>query len=380
MLVTAGRDPGDQYGFVNTPVYRGSTVLYPDAETLRSRKQKYVYGRRGNPTANTLETAVSELEGAAGTVLTPSGLAAISTSILACVKTGDHLLMTDSVYQPARQFCDNVLSRMGVETTYYDPLIGAGISDLMRANTSVVYTESPGSQTFEIQDIPAIAEAAHAGGARVIFDNTYATALNFRPLDFGVDISLQAGTKYIVGHSDVMMGMASANAASWPDLLRTHGFLGLCSGPDDIYLATRGLRTMRVRLDRHEESALTVARWLEERQEVSRVLHPALASHPQHELFKRDFGGSSGLFSIVLKPVPAAAVDAFLDALDLFGMGYSWGGYESLAIPFDCTSYRTATSFDAEGPAIRFHIGLEAVDDLTADLERGFEALRGAAR
>lgn len=378
-LVTGGREPAEQFGFVNTPVYHGSTVIYPDAASLKSRSVRYTYGRRGNPTAETLEVAVSALEGAAGTVLVPSGLSAIATAILASVKAGDHILVTDSAYQPTRHFCQTALRRLGVETTYYDPLIGAGIADLIRDNTALVFTESPGSLTFEVQDVPAIAEVARARGIRVLMDNTWATALNLRPLDFGVDISIQAATKYIVGHSDVMMGIISANDSAWRDVHETVGALGLCAGVDDIFLATRGLRTMRVRLDRHEKSALEIARWLEARPEVSRVLHPGLESHPQHAVFKRDFKGSSGLFSVVLHPVGNNAVDTFLDTLTLFGLGYSWGGYESLAIPFDCSSFRTAAPFEPEGPCVRFHIGLEDVGDLKADLEAAFDAMRAVA-
>ena len=378
-LVVAGREPSDYFGFVNPPVYRGSTVLYPDVATMKARSQPYTYGRRGTPTTKALEIAIDTLEGSAGTVLTPSGLNAIATALLSCTRAGDHVLVSDSVYQPTRNFCNGVLTRFGVEIEYYDPLIGAGIAALIRDNTSVVYTESPGSQTFEMQDIPAIAKVAHAAGALVLMDNTWATALNYRPLDFGVDMSIQAGTKYIVGHSDVMMGAVSATEASWPKLIEFHGASGLCLGPDDVYLASRGLRTMRVRLDRHQASAIEMARWLEQRPEVSRVLHPALESHPQHAIFKRDFKGSSGLFSIILKDVPEAARDAFLDAVTLFGKGYSWGGFESLVIPFDCSSYRTATAFEAEGPALRFHIGLEDTDDLKGDLDQAFAAMTAAA-
>lgn len=374
-LVVAGRDPHAHFGFVNPPVYHGSTVLYPDVKTLKSRNQPYVYGRRGTPTTTALETAIDTLEGSAGTALTPSGMNAISTALLSVVKSGDHVLVTDSVYQPTRLFCNTVLARLGVETEYYDPLIGGGIKDLMRPETSVVFTESPGSQTFEMQDIPAIADIAHKAGACVMMDNTWATALNYKPLDFGVDLSIQAGTKYIVGHSDVMMGAISANAHYWPALHETHNTLGLCLGPDDVYLAQRGLRTMKVRLDHHEAAALEIAAWFEARPEVARVLHPGLASHPQHALFKRDFKGSSGLFSLVLNPVSEPALHAFLDALTLFGMGYSWGGYESLVVPFDCSSYRTATKPEFEGPTLRFHIGLESTDDLKADIVQAFTAM-----
>jgi cysteine-S-conjugate beta-lyase len=381
-LVTAGRDPDAYHGFVNPPVYHASTVLYPSAEDFLAHRARYQYGRRGTPTTEALEQAVAAIEGpqCAGVALLPSGLAAISAAILSVVRAGEHVLVTDSAYGPTRAFCDQILTRLGVSTTYYDPLIGAGIAGLMQPNTRVVFTESPGSLSFEMQDIPAIAEAAHAKGALVLMDNTWATPLYFRALDFGVDLSIHAGTKYFGGHSDVMLGTVAANSVTVADLRNFVRLNGLHLAPDDAYLSQRGLRTLGVRLDRHYESGLAVARFLEQRPEVLRLLHPALPSHPGHALWKRDFGGASGLFSMVLKPVPQRAVFAFLDALDLFGIGASWGGYESLAIPFDCTSLRTATRWAPGGPTVRFHIGLEAVEDLIADLERGFATLAEAAR
>jgi cystathionine beta-lyase len=376
-LVTAGRDPKSNYGFVNPPVYHASTVLYPSAEDYVAHRARYQYGRRGTPTTDALELALQELEGprCAGVALVPSGLAAISTALLAVVHSGDHVLVTDSAYGPTRTFCDQILTRLGVTTTYYDPLIGAGIADLLRPDTRAVYLESPGSQSFEMQDVRAIAAAAHAKGAVVLMDNTWATPLYFRPLDHGVDLVIQAGTKYIGGHSDLMLGTVSANASTVAALKNTVRYTGLHEAPDDTYLALRGLRTLGIRLDRHFESGIAVARWLEQRPEVLRMVHPALPSHPGHALWKRDFTGASGLFSMVLKPVPQQAYYAFLDTLELFGIGASWGGYESLAIPFDCTPYRTATRWEPGGPTVRFHIGLEAVEDLIADLERGFAAL-----
>jgi cystathionine beta-lyase len=296
------------------------------------------------------------------------------------VHAGDHVLVTDSAYGPTRIFCDQILTRLGVTVTYYDPLIGAGIDELIRPNTRLVYLESPGSLSFEMQDTAAIAKLAHNKGALVLMDNTWATPLYFRPLDHGVDLVIQAGTKYIGGHSDVMLGTVSANAATLARLKNTVRYTGQCEGPDDVYLGLRGLRTLAIRLERHQKSGLAVARWLEQRPEVLRLLHPALPSHPGHAIWKRDFSGASGLFSMVLKPVPQKAYYAFLDSLELFGIGASWGGYESLAIPFDCAPLRTATRWQPGGPTVRFHIGLEAVDDLIADLERGFAALAAVVR
>ncbi len=381
-LVTAGRDAAAFHGFVNAPVYHASTVLYPSAEDLLAHRGRYTYGRRGTPTTDALEDALRTIEGplCAGVAFAPSGAAAVSTALLSMLSAGDHILVTDSVYRPTRVFCESVLKRLGIETTYYNPLIGSAIETLFRPNTRAVYVEAPGSQSFEMQDIPAIAKVAHAKGAVVMMDNTWATPLYFRAFEKGVDLSIQAGTKYIGGHSDIMFGTISANEAAWPKLKDFTHTYGLCVGPDDIYLATRGLRTLSVRLERHQKSALQVAQWLSERSEVLRVMHPALPSDPGHAIWKRDFTGSSGLFSIVLKPIPEKAVLAFVNALSLFGLGFSWGGYESLVILFDCSTYRTATQWAPGGPALRFHIGLEDVGDLISDLERGFSALHAAAR
>ncbi|HEX5846644.1 MAG TPA: cystathionine beta-lyase [Rhodoplanes sp.] len=379
-LAVAGRDPSDHHGYVNTPVYHASTLLYPTAEDFLARRSRYKYGRRGTPTSEALEDALRHFEGeaCAGVALLPSGLAAVSAALLSVLSAGDHLLMTDSVYDPTRVFCDRLLSRYGIATTYYDPLIGAGIAGLMQPNTRAVFVESPGSLSFEIQDIPAISEIAHAHGARVLMDNTWATPLFFPALARGVDLAIQSGTKYIGGHSDVMIGMVSAHAGLVRELKEAVFTMGLCVGPDDMYLALRGLRTLSARLAVHQESGVAIARWLAARPEVLAVLHPALESHPGHALWKRDFSGASGLFSVVFKPVPTAAVHAFLNALTLFGIGASWGGYESLAIPFDGTKIRTATRWGPGGPTVRFHIGLEDVGDLIADLERGFAAFAAA--
>jgi cystathionine beta-lyase len=379
-LVVGGRDASANHGFVNPPVYHASTVLYPTAEDFLARRARYLYGRRGTPTSEALENALRALEGpaCAGIALLPSGLAAISTALLAVLHAGDHLLVTDSAYQPTRRFCDSVLRRYGIATSYYDPMIGSDIAALIKPNTRAVFVEAPGSLSFEIQDVPAIAAVAHARGALVLMDNTWASSLYFQAFDKGVDLSIQAATKYIGGHSDVMLGTVSANGATWERLRDTVHALGLCVGPDDIYLGLRGLRTIGVRLAQHHQAGLKVARWLAERPEIARVLHPALESCPGHAVWRRDFSGASGLFSIVFKPVAQSAVNAFLNELSLFGMGASWGGFESLAIPFDCTSIRTATKWAPGGPTVRLHIGLEDVDDLIGDLERGFAALAAA--
>jgi cystathionine beta-lyase len=374
--VHTGREPARQHGFVNTPIYRGSTVLFPTMAALEANDQAFTYGRVGTPTVKALEEAIAELEGGHRTLLTPSGLSAIAAALIAFVASGDEALVVDSIYRPARRYCDNVLTRLGVRITYYDPLIGAGIERLITKKTKVVFTESPGSQSFEVQDIPAIAEAAHAADAVVILDNTWATPLYFKPFAQGADVSIQAATKYIVGHADAMLGAITATEQASRAVERAHEDLGLCPGPEDVYLGLRGLRSLGVRLERHQKSALELARWLAERPEVARVIHPALPSDPGHAIWKRDFTGSSGLFSIVLKPVPHEKVAAMVDGLSLFGMGYSWGGFESLILPFDPSAYRTATVWKAEGPALRLHVGLEDVDDLKADLEAGFARLR----
>lgn len=375
-VVHSGRSPHENFGFVNPPVYRGSTVLFPTAEKLWKRDQPYTYGRTSTPTVRALEEALADVEGGTACTLTGSGYQAVSTAILAFMKTGDHLLMVDSVYQPTRKFCDHMLAKLGIETTYYDPVIGAGIAELIRPNTRVIFTESPGSQTFEVQDIPAIARVATERGLWLLMDNTWATPLYFRPFEHGVDVSIHAATKYIVGHADAMLGAITSNARAAKYIAQSKDLLGVSPGSEETYLGMRGLRTLAVRLAQHQRSAIEIARWLEGRPEVAKVLHPALPSHPQHALWKRDFLGASGLFGVVLKPASNAAVAAMLDGLKLFGMGFSWGGYESLVIPFDARTYRTATKWEPAGPTLRLHIGLEDVDDLRADLEAGLQRLR----
>ena len=374
-LVLAGRSPFEYHGFVNPPLFRGSTILSETYDDLLQHRGRYSYGRRGSPTTEALSQALKIFERSFGVVLTPSGLSAISTALLAVVKSGDHILVMDTVYRPTRVVCDGILKRLGVETTYFDPLASDTFETLLRKNTTAVFLEAPGSQSFEMADIPRFTKVAHAHGAVTLMDNTWATPLYFRPHEHGVDISIQAGTKYLGGHSDINLGTISANEALFKRVLSTHGDLGINPGPEDASLALRGLHTMNVRLERHMESGLGIARWLKSRPEVLRVMHPALEDDPGYAIWKRDFSGACGLFSIVLKPEYGSKIARFFDTLELFGMGYSWGGFESLAIPFDCSSYRTATTWNPGGPAVRLHIGLEDPADLMADLENGLHAL-----
>ncbi len=376
-LTHGGNDPLDYFGFINPPVVHASTVLFPDAATLASRQQKYTYGTRGTPTTDALGKAIDEIEGSAGTIMVPSGLMAVVVPLLGFLSAGDHLLMVDSVYYPTRHFTDTMLKRLGVEVEYYDPYIGAGIAGLMKPNTKVVFTESPGSNTFEVQDIPAIVRAAHEGGAVVMLDNTWATALYFRGLDHGIDIVIHAATKYPAGHSDVLLGTVSANAACWGKLFETFNTLGCSAGPDDVYQVLRGMRTMGVRLERHQQSTLEITRWLEKQEGVAQVLYPALESHRDHAMWKRDFTGASGLFSVVLKGDGPKIAHAFLDALGIFGLGHSWGGYESLAALVSLKD-RTIAKGTYEGPLVRLQIGLEDVDDLKEDILKGLAAARQA--
>lgn len=373
-VAQAGRRREWTGGIVNPPVYRASTCLFEtlaDYERARPDEGLY-YARRGTPTQWALADALTVLEpGAAGTVLFPSGVAAVAGALLAALKAGDHLLMVDSVYEPTRAFCDSTLKRLGIETTYYDPLLGPGIAALFRPTTTAVFLESPGSLTFEVQDVPGIAAAARARGIAVILDNTWATPLRFRAIAHGVDLSVQSLTKYVAGHSDAMGGAVTANAL-WFDRLRaTAGSLGQFLSPDDAFLASRGLRTLKVRLDRHESSALAVAAWLRAQAGVARVLHPALETCPGHELFMRDFSGATGVFAVTLKRPGRPRLAAMLDQLKLFGMGFSWGGFESLILPVDPRKLRTATRWEAPGPTLRLSIGLEDPEDLIADLEAG---------
>lgn len=374
LLTVAGRDPDANHGIVNPPVYHASTVLFPTLDAFDNyHKAKVRYGRRGTPTTFALEEAVAALEGGAGAIAVPSGLAAITAALMACLKTGDHVLVTDSAYFPTRYFCNTTLKRFGVETTYYDPLIGGGIAALIRPNTRVVFIESPGSHTFEVQDIPAIAKAAHAAGALVVADNTWGAGYYCKPLSLGADVVVHAGTKYFVGHSDTMMGLIVCKDEALGRAIREDAqVFGLTAGPDDVYLALRGLRTMGVRLPRHYENGLKLALWLAARPEVSRVMHPALPDDPGHALWQRDFTGACGLFGFVLRNENRTALAAMLDGLEYFGMGFSWGGFESLLIPTAPGKIRSATRWTVPGQAMRMHVGLEDPDDLIADLEAGF--------
>lgn len=378
-LAHGGRDPARQNGAVNPPVHHVSTVVYESLEALEhARTRPYegmTYGLRGTPLHFDFEHLMAELEGAHAAVSCCSGLAAINIALMSVVEAGAHVLVADNVYGPTRQLCDNWLTRLGVETTYFDPEIGSRIESLIRPHTKAVFVEAPGSSTFEICDVPAIAGRAHAHDCSVLFDNTWATPLYFPAFERGVDISIHAATKYVVGHADAMLGVVSANAAHAGRIRRATHQLGYCAGPDDVYLGLRGLRSMSVRLRQHESSALAVANWLAGRPEVARVIHPARADHPQHDLWRRDFTGASGLFGVVLEPVAKDRLAAMLDGLEYFGMGYSWGGYESLILPVE--PQRSATRWSYEGPTLRIHVGLEAVDDLVEDLAAGFNRLAG---
>jgi len=378
-IVNAGRSAKWTQGVVNPSVTRASTVVFDTVaqmnEAVANRhKQTMVYGRRGTTTSFAFSDAMTELEGGAGCALYPSGTAAITNAILAFVKQGDHILMVDTAYEPTRDYCDKILSKIGVTTTYYDPLLGADIEALIQDNTRIIFLESPGSITMEVQDVPTISAVAHKHDCIVMLDNTWGAGINFKPFDYGVDVSIQAATKYIVGHSDVMLGTATAIDKYWPQLRDYSYLMGQCTSPDDLYLALRGVRTIGVRLKQHQQSALKVANWLKDRPEVAKILHPAFESCPGHEFFKRDFNGSNGLFSFTLNCGNRAALTAFLDGLLHFKMGYSWGGFESLILGItNVNAIRSATNFDCEYPLIRLHIGLEDVDDLIADLTAGFE-------
>ena len=380
--IISGRSSFSHHGVVNTPVYHASTILHPNVESFEKRhdsktgdRRKVIYGLLGTPTSFDLEEAIADLEGGHDALLTPSGLAAINIALLAFLRPGDHMLVADSVYAWTRSFSDQMLSDLGVEVQYYNPLVGADIASLIRPSTRVIFLESPGSYTFEVQDIPAITEVARKHQVTTILDNTWATPLFFKSFEHGVDVSVHAATKYLSGHSDVMMGAIVCNEASWEAVHRTHKLFGQCVGPDDAYATLRSVRTLPTRLRAHQEQGIALATWLADRDEVAEVLHPALPSHPGHKIWQRDFLGASGLFSIVLKPQPRQAVLDMVNNLELFGIGASWGGYESLLIPVYPEKHRSAVPWNSSGQLLRIHAGLESLDDLIVDLEAGLGRL-----
>lgn len=381
LLVKAGREHGRSAISVNPPVHRASTYLFEtlaDFETAsKTPFDGPFYGRVGTPTTFAFEQAVCALEGGHRTIATASGVAAIGAALLAFLDRGDHVLVVDTVYEPVRRFCNRMLSRLGIETTFYDPAAGADIAGLVRPNTRVIYLESPGSGTFEMQDLRAIVAVARERGLRTIMDNTWATPVFLQPLALGVDVSVQSATKYIVGHSDAMLGTVTTTAETYDAVRRSTQDLGACAGSEECNLGLRGLRTLGVRLRRHEASALTLAAWLEEQPQVARVLHPGLPSFAGHDLWKRDFSGACGLFSVELMPCEAASLRAMVDGLRHFGIGFSWGGYESLVLPVHPET-RQVARWDGQGPVLRLHVGLEAVEDLRDDLAEGLARLRSA--
>ncbi len=378
-LAHAGHEPRGFHGFVNPPVVHASTVLFESVDAARARTQPYTYGRRGTPTTDALAAVISELEGAERTVLAPSGLAACALALLGVAGAGSTVLVTDSVYHPTRRFCDDVLARYGVRTLYFDPHDRPRFDHLLAERPAAVFLEAPGSATFDVPDVPALAAAAKGAGAVVIMDNTWATPLYFRPLEHGVDLSIQAGTKYFGGHSDLLIGSIAGSGEPIGKVADTCLAIGNHVAPDDVYLTLRGIRTLEVRLARHMENALAVARWLSGEPVVEAVLYPALPGAPGHDLWKRDFSGASGLFGIVFRDVPDEAVKAFVDGLALFGIGYSWGGYESLATVPHVPSLRSVTPWDPRRSLVRLHVGLEDPRDLIADLATGLERLAATA-
>ena len=378
LLTHLGRQTGDHFGFVNTPVFRGSTVLFKTLDDLDNHDAPYRYGRQDNPTSRSVSAVVTALEGAKGTVLAPSGLAAVSTALLAVLNAGDEVLVTDSCYEPTRIFASETLKRFGIHAKFYDPRAGADIARHFTERTKAIFVESPGSLTFEVQDLPAIVGAASGRDMFVIVDNSWATPLFFKPLALGADIVVHAGTKMFIGHSDAMFGTISANERAWPRLARTHRQLGITASPDDAFLAARGLRTLAIRMKEHEARALELARWLEDQPETLAVYHPALPQHPDHAIWKRDFTGSGSLFAVLLEPAPREAVAEMVNHFELFGMGYSWGGYESLCLPIHPERIRTAVDWNARGDMFRIHVGFEDLEDLKADLRAGLDRYRAA--
>jgi cysteine-S-conjugate beta-lyase len=375
-LTMLGRAPDEQYGFVNAPLYRGSTVIYKSVDDIENHNQRFYYGTAGSPTIAHLEEAWTQLTGAAGTVLSPSGLGSVALALMALTKSGDHILIPDCAYGPTRRLCNGLLARYGVETTYYDPMIADDIEQLFKHNTTVLFIEAPGSQTMEIADVPAMVRVAKKHNVRTVMDNTWATPLFFRCHDFGIDVTVEAGTKYLSGHSDLLLGLATANADCWPALRETYDAMAMLPGPEDCILALRGMRTMHLRLKEAERRALELADWLKGRPEVMKVLHPAFEDCPGHANWARDFEGSSGLFSIMLHDhYTRAGLSDMLDNMKIFGMGFSWGGYESLVTPVNPVKNRTAKPWSHPGFALRLQVGLEDMEDIKSDLENGFARL-----
>jgi cystathionine beta-lyase len=375
-LAKLGRMSDEHFGFINTPTYRGSTVLFKTLDDFEHGRARYTYGTAGTPTVESLESAWTSLTGAAGTVLCPSGLGAVALALLSTLKQGDHLLIPDSVYLPTRALCCGFLARFGIETTFYDPLLGRDLERLVKANTSTIFLESPGSQTFEIQDVPQITALAGRRGIKTIIDNTWATPLFFSPHEHGCDLAVEAGTKYLSGHSDLLLGLVSARAEAWPDLQKTHQSMAIVPGPEDCSLALRGMRTLHIRLKEAQTRGLEMAHWLQTQPEIATVLHPAFPSCPGHALWKRDFKGSTGVFSVILRSgFSRESLAEMLDHLAIFGMGDSWGGFESLIVPFDVRGHRTVTRWNPGGFSLRLQIGLEELDDLQADLRAGLDRL-----
>lgn len=373
LLTHAGSKPDEYHGAVNVPPHRMSTIVFRTfAEFEKVPNVPYSYGRAGTPSTAAFEEGIAAIEGAYRSVATCSGLSAIITALIAFAESGDHILMTDNCYGPSRKSCEEILRRFGVDVEYYPPMIGAEIEKLFRPNTKLVFMEAPGSLTFEVQDIGAITAAAKKAGIKTAIDNSWATPLFFQPLDFGIDISVMSATKYVSGHSDVMLGVVSTNEEAWPNVKRAALMLGLCGGSEELYLGLRGLRTLNVRLQQHQKNGLDIAEWLANRKEVKSVRHPALPSCPGHENWKKYYKGSSGTFGIILHETNRDKIAAMLDGMKIFNLGFSWGGFESLLFPEQPKPIRTAEAWTEDGFSLRLHIGLEDVEDIRADLDAGF--------